>query len=312
MIISASRRTDIPALYSPWLLNRLHAGSALVRNPFRPDQVSEVVLDPDLVDGIVFWTKNPAPMLPQLAALDRLGYRFYFQFTLTPYGRDLEANMPPKASLIATFRQLADRLGPERVLWRYDPLILTPTHTPADHLQWFEQMAAQLQGSTRCCTLSFLSLYAKCKRNLQGIELLFLESSEKIKFVAQLFGIAKRYGIKLLACCEPWLGESCGIGPARCIDDRLLAAILGQSLRVKKAVGQRPGCGCVASIDIGAYDTCSHGCRYCYANSNHQVAARNHSRHDPQAPLLNGVLTGGEVITRKTLASCRLPQARLF
>ena len=312
MIISASRRTDIPAFYSPWLLNRLRAGSVLVRNPFRPDQVSEVVLDPQQVDGIVFWTKNPAPMLPQLAEIDRLGYRSYFQFTLTSYGRDLEPNLPAKASLIATFRQLGQRLGPERVLWRFDPIVLTPTCTPADHLRWFESLAAQLHGSTRSCTISFLSLYAKCKRNLQGRELLLLEPSEKMRFVAQLAALAKRYGIKLLACCEPLLGEQCGIAPARCIDDQLVAAILGQSLRVKKAVGQRPGCGCVASIDIGAYDTCPHGCRYCYANSNHRVAAGNHGAHDPNAPLLIGALTGSETVTRKAMLSCRSPQVRLF
>lgn len=312
MIISASRRTDIPAFYSLWLLNRLRAGSVWVRNPCNPNQVSQVDLDPRTVDGIVFWTKNPGPMLPQLEEIDRLGYHYYFQFTVTPYGQDLEPNVPAQAEVIAAYRHLAQRLGPERVLWRYDPMILTPTCTATEHLQRFESLAAQLQGSTRCCTISFLTLYAKCQRNLRGIELLSPELMDKSTFVEQLSAIACKYGIKLYACCDPLLREQGGMAAGRCIDDRVLAQILGQSLRVKKAAGQRPGCGCVASIDIGAYNTCPHGCRYCYANVNAQVAARNYGAHDPDSPLLTGTLNGSETITRKPLRSCRFSQARLF
>jgi hypothetical protein len=312
MIISASRRTDIPAFYSSWLLNRLRAGSVWVRNPFNPNQVSQIVLDPRTVDGIVFWTKNPAPMLPQLAEIDRLGYHYYFQFTVTPYSQDLEPNVPAKAEVIATFRHLAQRLGPERVLWRFDPMILTPTCTATDHLQRFESLAAQLHGSTRCCTISFLTLYAKCQRNLRGIELLLPKEIAKRRLVEQLSAIARKYDIKLYACCDPLLQEQGGMAAARCIDDQVLAQILGQSLRVKKAAGQRPGCGCVVSIDIGAYNTCPHGCRYCYANVNAQVAASNYGAHDPDSPLLTGALTGCETLTRKPLFSCRSSQTRLF
>ncbi|MBV5318707.1 MAG: DUF1848 domain-containing protein [Desulfobulbaceae bacterium] len=311
MIISASRRTDIPAFYSPWLLNRLRAGSVLVRNPFNPNQVSQVPLDPQVVDGIVFWTKNPAPMLPCLEEIDRLGYRYYFQFTVTAYDQHLEPCLPDKAEVIATFRHLAQRIGPERVLWRYDPMIFTSTCTPAYHLRQFEYLAAQLHGCTRRCTLSFLSMYAKCKRNLQGIALLAIEPDEKIKFVGQLAAISEKYGIKLCACCDPFLQEQCGIEAARCIDDELLASMLGQSLRVGKASGQRPGCGCVASIDIGAYHTCPHGCRYCYANSNERVVAQNYGSHDPDSLLLIGTLTGTETLIQKTMISCRSPQVRL-
>ncbi len=312
MIISASRRTDIPAFYSPWLLDRLRAGTVMVRNPFNPNQVSQVILDSRTVDGLVFWTKNPAPMLPHLAEIDRLGYQYYFQFTITPYGQDLEPNVPAKAEVIATFIQLAKLIGPERVLWRFDPMILTPTYTAMDHLQQFESLAAQLQGSTRCCTISFLTLYAKCQRNLRGIKLDSPNITDKIIFIGQMAAIASKYGINLYACCDPLLQEQGGVAAARCIDDQMLAQILGHSLRVKKATGQRPGCGCAASIDIGAYNTCPHGCRYCYANSNAQVAARNYGGHDPDSPLLTGTLTGCETITRKVLHSCRSPQAPLF
>jgi len=313
MIISASRRTDIPAFYSDWLLNRLRQGYVLVRNPFNPNQVSRVPLDPQTVDAIVFWTKNPAPMLPRLEAIDRLGYRSYFQFTLTAYDQSLEKNLPARAEQrIAVFQELAQRIGPERVLWRYDPILFTPTFNPVSHLHRFEDLASQLHGSTRRCTISFLSLYEKCKRNMQGIELLAIEAREKIQFVSQLAAIANKYSIQLCACCDAFLHEQCGIEAARCIDDRVLASILGQPLRVKKDKGQRPDCGCVASIDIGAYNTCPHGCRYCYANVSERAVAQNLASHDPDSPLLAGALTGSETVTLKKMSSGSIPQQNLF
>lgn len=312
MIISASRRTDIPAFYSDWLLNRLRQGYVLVRNPFNPNQVSRVPLDPRTVDSIVFWTKNPAPLLPRLEEIDRLGYRYYFQFTLTALGEDLEKNVPPKAAVIAIFQELAARIGPERVLWRFDPILLTRTFPPAYHLHRFERLAEQLHRSTNHCTISFLSLYEKCKRNLQGIELLRLEEDEKMKFVAQLAAVAENYRIRLSACCDSFLHAQCGIEPAKCIDDRVLASILGHTITMKKATGQRAGCGCVASVDIGAYNTCPHDCRYCYANTSEAAVARNLAAHDPDSPLLTGALTGRETISVKKNISCRSPQPCLF
>ncbi len=312
MIISASRRTDIPAFYSDWLLNRLRQGFVLVRHPFNPNQVSRVPLDPQTVDCIVFWTKNPAPMLPRLEEIDRLGYRYYFQFTLTAFAQDLERNLPPKAAVIATFQELAARIGPERVLWRFDPILLTRKHSPAYHLHWFESLAEQLHRSTNHCTLSFLSLYEKCKRNLQGVELLTIEERERMQFVAQLAAVAEKYKIHLSSCCDSFLQAQCGIEPSKCIDDRVLASILGQPVEVKKDPGQRPGCGCVASVDIGAYNTCPHGCRYCYANVSDAAVARNRMLHDPDAPLLTGPLTGSETLSVKKMASCCSLQGRLF
>lgn len=312
MIISASRRTDIPAFYSDWMLNRLQQGQVLVRNPFNAHQVSRLSLDPQTVDCIVFWTKNPAPMLPRLAEIERLGYRYYFQFTLTAYGRDMERTLPPKAEVIATFQKLAERIGPERVLWRFDPILLSRTLTPAYHLDGFEYLAEQLGPYTRTCTISFLRLYEKCKRNLQDCELLALDENEKRRFVGQLAAIAKKNKLRLAACCDPFLSEQCGIESARCIDDRVLAALLGQPIHAKKDPGQRPGCGCVVSVDIGAYNSCPHGCRYCYANSNERVASRNRAAHSPDSPLLIGGLTGKEIVSDKKHRSLFSPQCRLF
>jgi DNA repair photolyase len=312
MIISASRRTDIPAFYSDWLFNRLRAGEVLVRNPFNFHQVSRIALTRQTVDCIVFWTKNPAPMLPRLKELDRLGYQYYFQFTITAYDALLEQNVPKKSALIATFRELATRIGPERVLWRFDPIVLTSAFAMEYHLRCFARLARQLHGYTHRCSISFLSLYEKCKRHLKDFELLTITEAEKINFVTQLAAIAKEFKIELCACCDPVLSEHGRIKAAKCIDDQLLARLVGQPVQVKKDTNQRQGCGCAASLDIGAYDTCFHGCRYCYANTSSQAVARNNTAHDPAAPLLTGALTGRETVTTRKTISCLSPQVSLF
>lgn len=312
MIVSASRRTDIPAFYGEWLLHRLREGYVLVRNPFNLRQVARVSLDPQVVDCLVFWTKNPAPLLPLLDAIDRLGHRSYFHYTVTACNRSLERNLPTKAERLAVFRRLADRTGPERVLWRFDPIFFTREQGPEAVLREFAELARALQGCTRQCTISFLSLYRKCKRNLRGVDLLSLDDSEKIAFVRQLAGLAGQNDISLKACCDPFLNERCGIETAQCIDGRLVAELLGQTVRIAKDKGQRPGCGCVASVDIGAYDTCGHGCRYCYANVSDQAVAANRMAHDPRSPLLTGILTDRDVVTEKAMVSCRSPQTVLF
>lgn len=312
MIVSASRRTDIPAFYSDWLLNRLRQGEVLVRNPFNPNQVSRILLDPRTVDCLVFWTKNPAPLLPRLAEIEGLGYRYYFQYTLTACDRSLERHVPSQEESVATFRRLAERIGPERVLWRFDPILFTRSQGPEELLHNFAGLAEQLHPFTRCCTISFLSLYAKCRRNLHGVELLSLDDSEKIRFVSRLAAVAGKYGLRLQACCDSFLQDQCGIEAARCVDGRLLAQILGQPVQVKKDSHQRPGCGCATSIDIGAYNTCPHGCRYCYANVSELAVFASRMAHDPRSPLLAGGLTGRETISNRTTASLCSPQGELF
>lgn len=311
MIISASRRTDIPAFYGEWLLNRLREGSVLVRNPFNPHQVSRVSLDPEAVDCLVFWTKNPAPLLARLAEIERLGHRFYFQYTLTACDRSLEPHLSAKAERIATFRTLAERLGPERVLWRFDPILFTRSQGLELLLREFSDLAAKLRGHTRQCTVSFLSLYAKCRRNLAGVDLFTPDDRERMAFVRRLVEIAAESDIVLRACCDPFLKEQCGIEAARCIDDRLLAAILGHPVCISKDKGQRPGCGCAASIDIGAYNTCPHGCRYCYANVSERAVAANRASHDPCSPLLTGTI-GKEMVTDRKIVTSRVPRGRLL
>ncbi len=308
MIISASRRTDIPAYYGQWLLNRMRQGQVMVRHPFNPNRVTQLSLAPETIDAFVFWTKNPAPLVERLVEIERLGYQYCFQYTLTPYGTDLEPLVPPLAARIAAFRLLADRIGPERVMWRYDPILFTPVFSPAEHLRCFSSLARQLHHHTRRCTVSLLTLYAKCRRNLREIELVQPTEDTLINFAAELAAIARDHGLSLSACCDRFLTDRCGIEASRCIDTGLLAAILGRPVAAGRDSSQRHGCGCAVSVDIGAYNSC----RYCYANSSAVAVTRQAAAHDPSSPLLIGRLRGDEFIAVKQGAPVRGKQLSLF
>ena len=170
MIISASRRTDIPTYYSDWLLNRVKAGYAYVRNPMNAHQISRVSLSPEVVDGIVFWTKNPIPMLDKLDVLR--DYMYYFQFTLNSYGADVERNIPSKNNvIIPAFQRLSDLLGPDRVIWRYDPIFLSETYTMDYHIRYFEELAKRLSPYTKKCTISFLDFYRNTEKDMATLAL---------------------------------------------------------------------------------------------------------------------------------------------
>lgn len=303
MIISASRRTDIPAFYGPWLVNRLRAGSVMVRNPFNRHQVTRVRLTPQETGCLVLWTKNPAPLLPHLQTITELGYSMVFHYTLTGCDPALEPGLPSLEERIATFRALSGILGPQRVLWRFDPIVLTKAQGPQDWLHRFADLAGRLNGVTKQCTISFVSLYAKCRRHLAGIGLLNVEEAVKRALVSGMAQFATCHGIRLVACCDPFVAGQCGIEQAHCIDAMQLGVLLGRDLVAGKDTGQRPGCGCSRSIDIGAYDSCSHGCRYCYATTSFQAAGRNMSFHDPDSPLLIGQLRGDERIRDREIVA---------
>lgn len=312
MIISASRRTDIPAFYTPWLLNRFREGRVLVRNPFNRRQVAEISLSPSVVDCVVLWTKNPAPLLPSIPQIEAMGYPLVMQYTISGCDQVLESGLPELSARLASFQQVSRLLGPERVLWRFDPIVLTGFHDREQYLTRFAFIAEALHGLTRQCTISFVSLYAKCRRNLSGVDLVEMADADKKMFANKLASIAGRYGIRLKACCDSFLVDECGVERASCIDARQLGAILGENFSVKKDPGQRPGCGCTLSVDIGAYDSCPHGCRYCYANSSLQAVRRNSLAHDSASPLLIGRLQGDETVRRREMVSLRQPQANLL
>jgi len=312
MIISASRRTDIPAFYSKWFINRLKEGFVFVRNPFNANQVSKIELSPDNVDCIVFWTKNPQPLVPKLKEIDDLGFKYYFQFTLNSYDTTLEQKLPQKKLLINTFKKLSDIIGQNKVIWRYDPVLLTANFNFEYHEKWFKYIAEELHGHTKKCIISFIDMYKKCERNMKGIHLKQISDQDKIIISKKLSAIAFDNGMIMESCAEKLLLSSYGVCPGKCIDDKLISKINGQEINIVKDKSQRHECSCVTSIDIGAYNTCKHECKYCYANFSRKAVENNCANHDDNSPLLTGNLTGDEKISKKKMFSLRKRQLSLF
>ena len=287
MIISASRRTDIPAHYSDWFFNRLREGYVMAANPRNARQVRRVSLKPEDVDGIVFWTKNPQPCLPRLSELS--DYAYYFQVTITPYDADVEPGIPSKENVILpAVLRLSDEIGPARVVWRYDPILLSGKYSKGFHYKAFGAMARRLAGRAARCTVSFLDMYKNTARNALAMGLLPMTEADMLEMAEKIAGIAKEYGIPLDACAEEMDFSRLGIGRARCVDPAILSAASGRPIEFKRQKGQRPACGCAESVDIGAYNTCPNGCKYCYANFSPERIRGNLSRFDPASPSLTG------------------------
>ncbi|MCI8632361.1 MAG: DUF1848 domain-containing protein [Lachnospiraceae bacterium] len=292
MIISASRRTDIPSYHGRWLMNRLHAGYALTRNPMNLRQIQRVCLSPQSVDCIVFWTKNAAPFLPYLDEIEAMGYAYYFQHTLTPYGADLEPGLPPKEELLEQVAALGSRIGRQRLVWRYDPIILTSRYDMPFHLNAFERYCRALSPYTDEVVISFFDLYKRLQKS--GLH---EAAPEEIRLLApQLGQIAASYHLRIRACSEAMDLSSYGIERGSCIDLQRISRITHTAPRAQKDAGQRPHCGCSKSVDIGAYNTCLNGCHYCYANYSKASIDRNLSQCDPDSPFLLGQLKPGEHI----------------
>lgn len=307
MILSVSRRTDIPAFYSDWFFNRLKEGFVCVRNPMNIHQVSRIVLSPKVIDCIVFWSKNPKPMLSRLNEL--MDYMFYFQFTINPYDKGLEVDVPRKDGVINTFKELSKTIGTKRVIWRYDPVILTDKMDVKYHIYYFEQLAKRLEGFTETCVISFVDLYKRTLSNLKGTQVRVPSMTEMIELSAKMYCIANEHGISIQTCAEEIALDTVGIKHGKCIDNALIEDLLGVKLVVSKDPNQRKECGCVQSIDIGEYNTCIHGCKYCYANFRDSMVARNHSAHDPNSPLLIGHIEETDKVTeRKFFSFIKIPE----
>jgi len=284
----------------------------LVRNPFNAKQISKIELSPDKVDCIVFWTKNPQSLLPKLQEIDNLGFKYYFQFTLTSYDTTLEQKVPPKKLLINTFKKLSERVGQDKVIWRYDPILLTDNVNFEYHAKWFKFIAEELHGHTKKCVISFIDMYKKCERNLKDIRVSQVSNQDKKILSKELSSIALENEMVMESCAETLLLSSYGVCPGKCIDDELISKIIGQQLHVNKDKSQRHECGCVTSIDIGAYNTCRHECKYCYANFSSKSVENNCANHNDNSPLLTGNLAGDEKITEKKMVSFRKRQQSLF
>lgn len=311
MILSVSRRTDIPNYYSEWFYNRIKDGFVYVRNPMNVHQVSKIDLSPEVVDCIVFWTKNPKPMIDRLDELS--AYNYYFQFTLTGYGKDMESNVPHKKEvMIPVFQELSKKIGSNKVIWRYDPIIFTSTYTPEYHLKAFEQIAKALKGYTQKCVISFVDIYAKNKKNMETVDAYEVNNAMLMDFSAEVSRIAKENDMVVASCAENIDLSKCDIEHNCCIDKTLIENIIGCKLNVDKDKNQRAECGCVESVEIGTYNTCKNGCKYCYANYSPESVIKNCHNYDVNSPLLCGALSENDVVSERKVKSIRETQLSLF
>lgn len=306
MIISCSRRTDIPAFYSEWFINRIREGFVLVRNPMNARQVRRISLLPSDVDCIVFWTKNPAPFLDKLNLL--CDYNYYFQFTLTPYDKDIEPNLAPKREIVDTFLELSQKIGKERIIWRYDPIILSQSMNIEYHIEQFNGLARRLSGYTEKCVISFLDSYRHIGSRMSDLSIRPPDDSEVCELTKGIVKIAAAHEIKVETCAEKIDLAHLGIEHGKCIDDRLITKLTGRNLKIEKDKYQRELCGCVTSCDIGEYNTCGHHCVYCYANVSPNKVKRNRFLHNDQSPLLIGE---ADDISRGSVAK-NVNQTKLF
>ena len=309
MILNTGSRTDIPAFYSEWFYNRVREGCVLARNPFYPQQVSRYRIDPEVVDLLVFCTKNPAPMLDRLSELDR--FRQFWFVTVTPYGKEIEPGVPEKGDVIESVRRLSAAVGADCVSWRYDPIFLSETYPVEYHLEAFERMAAALEGATHQAVISFIDLYEKTKKNFPEVREVGRE--DRLRLGAGIAEAAARHGMRVRTCLEGRDLAPFGIDTGGCMTKEVLEAALGEELRVPAGHAQtREGCQCLLGNDIGAYNTCRHFCRYCYANYDRESVLRNSARHDPASPLLVGHLTEADEVKDAKQTRWRTGQMRLW
>ena len=311
MILSASRRTDIPNYYSDWFYNRIKEGFLYVRNPMNIHQISRIDLSPKAIDCIVFWTKNPEPMMDRLEELS--AYKYYFQFTLTGYGKDIECNIPHKKDrMIPIFKRLSDKIGSRKIIWRYDPIIFSNTYSLEYHLKAFEQISAALKGYTNQCVISFVDIYAKNKNNMKMIGAYDIDRIELREFAGKISEIAGDNGMSVFSCAENADLEQYGIKHNCCIDKRLIENIIGYEINAHKDKNQRSECGCMESIDIGAYNTCKNGCRYCYANYSAESVSKNCNKYDPASPILCGTISKEDKVSERKVKSLKNEQTSIF
>ena len=261
MIISVSRRTDIPAFYSQWFLNRIKERYALVPNPYNPKILSKINLDPAVIDCIVFWTKNPNPMLGKLNKLK--DYKYYFQFTLNPYGKEIENHLPSIQKRIEIFKKLSDKIGKEKVVWRYDPLLTNKKYNTSFHKDIFAKIAHELKDHTERCMLGFIDHYYHIRGEISKLDINPLTKEEIEEMTISFKQTMDQYPIIEFDTCTTKVDLThLGIPSGLCVDKKLIEKITGYPISAKKDKNQRHICNCIESIDIGTYESCLNGCIY--------------------------------------------------
>ena len=293
MIINTGARTDTVQYYTKWLLNRFEEGYVLARNPLFPNKVTRYELTPETVDCVVFCSKNYRPILKELYKItDR--FHTHFQYTITAYGKDIEPGVPSIDDSIETLLELEQLVGRERICWRYDPVLLTEGYTIERHRETFAYIASKIAGHVNRCIFSFVEMYKKVEKNMP--ELIPMTDADKNEIAKNLGEIAGKHQLHIQTCGTNGDFTKYGIHPSGCMTLDMLGNANGIKFRTLKHKGTRAGCHCIESRDIGAYDTCLNGCKYCYANKNPQKAFENFALHDPESPLLLGHLQDTDTV----------------
>lgn len=308
MIINLGSRTDIPAFYSEWFFNRIKEGYVQVRNPYYENQVTEYQLDPEVVDLLVFVSKNPAPMLARLDEIK--DFNQYWQVTITAYGKDIEENVPAKEKVINSFKKLSRIVGIKKIAWRYDPIFISEKYSLKKHIETFEKMAAELADYTNVSIISFIDLYEKTKKNFPEVK--EVRKEERHLIGKEFTRIGNKYNIKIKTCAEGDELAKYGIDCSGCLTQSVFEKAIGENLKVPNKLKVRKECDCLLGNDIGAYNTCGHGCKYCYANYSQKLVKENMKRHDVNSPFLIGGSLDGDEIHKAEQKSYIDRQLRLF
>lgn len=308
LILNTGSRTDIPAYYSRWFYNRIKEGYVLVRNPYYPSQITKYVLDPTVIDVIVFCTKNPAPMLGQISLLS--AFDTFWSVTITPYGKEIEPFVPDYPQVIRSFQELSGIMGHQKMSWRYDPILITEKYSADHHIREFQKMAEMLRGYTDQCVVSFIDLYEKTKRNFREARSV---TDEEQRYLIEAIGeIAADNGMQIHLCCESSSLVREHVDADGCLSKKVLEQAIGCRLDVPKKKTARDACACLLGADIGAYNTCGHGCLYCYANYDMETVIRNMKCHDEASPLLVGTVQEGDIVKEAEQKSWKNGQMSIF
>lgn len=293
MIINTGGRTDTVQYYSEWLLNRFKEGFVYSRNPFYPNKVNRYELTPQKVDCVVFCSKNYEPILKRLHEITD-NYNTYFFYTITGYGKDIEPNVPSIEKSINTLYRLEEIVGAKRIAWRYDPVLLIDKYTTDYHIKTFNKMTEALTTHIDRCIFSFVDMYKKLSVNMPDLK---ATSEEDKEIIAKGLGeIAKKHNLHLQTCATNGNYEQYNIYPSGCMTLDILGKANGIQFKKLKHNGMRTHCNCIETRDIGAYDTCPNGCKYCYANSTPKKAIENYKIHDKNSPILLGKIKDTDII----------------
>lgn len=299
MILSVSQRTDIPKLYSTWLINRLRAQYVYVRNPYDKNTIYNLDLDPKIVDCIIFWTKDPTNIMPYLEEITNLGYTYFFHITITPYKKDIEPNDIDKKSLIDTIIKLSKLIGREKIIIRYDPIFLTDIYDINYHMRSFKKLISILGPYINYVVFNFLDIYPKMKPKMEKLKITDLDLDQRKLLITYFKETCAANNLKLYACMKHCLIDGIDIEMAKCIDGELIEQITGKILNNMTIQTKSRACNCMPYIDIGEYDTCVLNCAYCYANSHTAQTKYKHSKHLVDSPLLIGEVENEIITTHK-------------